>query len=65
MANSCSCKKGFFKDPKRDSIVIEINKNIIAFADYGPARLQDNPDIDNSYAEIYAIYVLNDLNEKG
>lgn len=58
-------RKDFFKDPKRDSIAIEINKNIIAYADYGPARLQDNTDIDNSYAEIYAIYVLDNFKRKG
>lgn len=58
-------RREFFQDVKRKSLVVEVNKNIVAFADFGSARLQSNTKIDNSYSEIYAIYVLNNFKRKG
>lgn len=55
----------FQQDLKRKSLVIEINNSIVAFADFGPARLQANTEIDSTYSEIYAIYVLNSFKRKG
>jgi len=52
-------RKTFFNDPQRNSLVAELEQRLVGFGDFGPARTEENiSDIDSSFAELYAIYML-------
>lgn len=59
-------RKDFLDDLNRDSFVYELDSKIVGFCDFGPARsVEAVSDIDATFGEIYAIYVLPQYHKQG
>lgn len=59
-------RKQFQTDPTRVSFVAELENKIIGFGDIGPTRIIESIlDLDQTYFELYAMYVLKDYQRLG
>jgi ribosomal protein S18 acetylase RimI-like enzyme len=59
-------RNNFFADINRISLVCELDQKIVGFCDFGPARLVETvSNIDATFGEIYAIYVLPQYQKQG
>ena len=59
-------RRKFFEDPAKTIFVYELNQKIIGFCGAGPAEhVESVGELDSSFGEIYAIYVLEAYQNQG